>query len=394
MANLFNFLSQNFSASPFDVAKKKARKDPNLVRTLEVLESNPGATPEEIATVLGYRTAQGVTVAGHDVTPDIVRTFFLPRAQQLLQEARAAQTAVMPVTQSQLASASQVPTQTITIPPAGASSSTALQPLSIDDLERETVTLVMNAGTQTTLEKKLRRLTITAFKTFGPFAVLALTIPETVWTFSHLYAALDWTLLVMTWIFSVVLDAGFLAMTNLVADNKENLNTRQQRGHDITQHDRHVVRLQTIAWWIVAVLDSGAQIVFLLVATWGSHVFPVWLTLGLSFGRVIDLGVVMWVVSFAGMELTTNIDRVVSERLEMASGLRKISDATMQAREAQQDARIRMEKKDLELHRDREEADFLADLRRQSYQEVQDLKEESRQKRLSGSSSQSHKQLP
>ncbi len=394
MAKLFDFLARNYTASALDDAKKRVGRDKAMQRVLEILDSNPQATPDDIAAVLGYRTdGQGTVVAGADVSPTIVATRHIPYAQRLLQEAHDAVTSAQQVQQT-----SQQQPQTgplvVNIPAGGLTATPLNAPLTIEDLERETVSMVMNSGTETTWDKKLRRWTISAFKTVGPFGVLGLTIPETVWTFTHIYTAIDPTLTVMTWIFSFVLDFGFLAITNLLAENKDNINKKQIRNQPVEDHDKKVVGLQTAAWWIVAILDSAAQITFLAVATWGSHVFPMWLTLGLSIGRVIDLGVVMWVVSFAGVELTTNIDRVVNERLEMANGVRKLTEATNTVRMVQQEARLKLEENELEMARRREESDFLTDLRRESYVEVRELKEEARMKRLNSPNASSQKKLP
>lgn len=385
MSGLFQFLSGNYTESPLAFAKKQVKKDARMQRVLEILDANASASAEETARVLGYRVVSGAVVAGHDVTPEIVKTYYLPRAQRLLQEAR---DKLLPVvttsTQATAAAQNQAEKEgklVVNVPPPGAQPVPGSDAITIDDIEQENLRLVTNAGTVTTWESRLRRWSISFFKTLGPYLVLLLTIPETIWVFMHIYTALDGWLVFMTWVFAFTLDFGYLAITNLVAANKENLSVKRIRGQIIESHERWVVRKQIAAWWIVAALDSGSQIVFLVVATWGSHVFPLWLTLGLAAGRVIDLGVVMWLVSFAGVELTTKIQQITNERMEMAVGLTKLSEATNVLRDAQQDARIRLEEKQMDLDRKREEADFLADLRRQSYEEIHDLKREARERR-------------
>lgn len=391
MSGLFHFLSKNYTESPLEFAKKRAGKDDHLRRTLEVLDSNPQAGAEDIARVLGYQVVNGKVVAGQNVSPEIVQTYYLPRAHQLLQEARdklvpAVATSGQPAPTSQNQEVKEG-TIVVNVPPPGTQPVAGTNAMTIDDIEQENLHLVINAGAVTTWESKLRRWSISFFKTLGPYFVLLLTIPETIWVFTHIYASVDGWLVFMTWVFAFTLDFGYLAITNLVAANKENLNTKRVRGQPIEAHERLVVRKQTAAWWIVATLDSGSQIVFLVVATWGSHVFPLWLTLGLAMGRVLDLGVVMWLVSFAGVELTTRIQQVVNERMEMAVGLSRLSDATNVLREAQQEARIRLEEKEMDLNRRREETDFLADLRRQSFEEIRELKREAREhhQQISGS---------
>ena len=286
MAGLFDFLSKNYNASPLEEAKKKVRNDQEMHRVLEVLEANPSATSDEVAAVLGYRTdTNGVVTAGRKVTPTIVGARHIPYAKQLLKEAHEAQTlAVVPPQPPQPASGQQSQTGplVINIPAHGDAPVVGNDAITIDDIEAETIKLVMNAGNTKTVEKRLRRATISAFKTFGPFGVLALTIPETVWVFTHIYVTAELTLVLMTWVFSVVLDFGFLAITNLLAENKENINKKQIRGQVIEKHERQTTNKQTAAWWVVAVLDSGSQLIFLLVATWGSKMFPPWLTIGLS----------------------------------------------------------------------------------------------------------------
>lgn len=383
MAELFKFLSRNYTATPLDIAKKRVRGDAQMQRVLEILDTNPEASPEQIAAVLGYHTdANGNVIAGQKVTPTIVGTRHIPYAKRLLQEAR--DTAALVPTQSSAPekkkqSASEQSSDTeplvIDIPGPNGSASDGKEAITLDDIEQETLRLVANAGNNKTLEKRLRRFTVSFFKTFGPFMVLALTIPETVWVFTHIYTVTNWTLILMTWIFSVVLDFGFLAITNMLADNKENLTRKQIRNQVIQAYERRIVARQSAAWWVVAALDSGSQLIFLIVATWGSHLFPVWLTFGLSGGRVLDLGIVMWVVSFAGMELTTKVEEVVSERLEMAEGIKKVSAATDALREAQQEARIHSEQRELDLQRDREEAAFLARLRRDSFTEIHEMRD-------------------
>lgn len=389
MADLFRFLSRNYTATPLDIAKKRVARDAQMQRVLETLDTNPDATPEQVAAVLGYRTdANGNVIAGQKVTPTIVETRHIPYAKRLLQEARDA-AALVPAQSSVPEKGQQRPSGqpsereplVIDIPGPGGSASGGKETLTLDDIEQETLRLVANAGNNKTLEKRLRRFTVSFFKTFGPFMVLALTIPETVWVFTHIFTVVNWTLILMTWIFSVVLDFGFLAITNMLAENKENLTRKQIRNQVIQAYERRIVARQSAAWWVIAALDSGSQLIFLIVATWGSHLFPVWLTLGLSSGRVLDLGIVMWVVSFAGMELTTKIEEVVSERLEMAEGIKKASAATDALRDAQQEAHIRSEQRQLDLQRDREEAAFLAQLRRDSFTEIHEMRDERRSRR-------------
>ena len=75
----------------------------------------------------------------------------------------------------------------------------------------------------------------------------------------------------------------------------------------------------------------------------------------------------------------------MSERLEMAVGIKKVTEATTSLRDAQQDSRIKLEERELELERKREEANFLAGLRRDSFREIHELKEERREQKQLGS---------
>ncbi|MBA2677518.1 MAG: hypothetical protein H0U76_03870 [Ktedonobacteraceae bacterium] len=354
MAKLFNFLAQNYTASPLDAAKKKVKKDPDMQRVLEILDVNPQATEDQVAAVLGYRVdLNGAVIAGRHVTPTIVAARHIPYAQQLLKDAHDAQD--MRVAQTQ---AAQPQTQTgpivINIPGPDATHGVA----NLDDMEAVAIQVVAKANTGISLDNHLKRITIFLFKTFAPFAVLGLTIPESIWVFSHIYSHPDDTLLTLTGIFAVLTDFGYLYLTVLVAMNKEAMFKRQRAGMEVEPHERRAVRIQLVLWWLVAMMDTVAQIVFLYAATKDSTFFDHRLVMVLASIRILSLFTTMFIVSFAGTELMTSVDAASNEQVERANAVGKVMAALGHARLRRQESRALLQRQ-LELQELQRQGDLL-----------------------------------
>src|SRR5450755_956972 len=344
MAKLFEFLAQNYTASPLDLAKKRVRRDKEMQQVLEILDANPEATAAQVAAVLGFQTdAQGNVVAGANVNPDIVATRHLPYAKQLLAEARNSLMPAPAPTQSSQPS-SQDETITINIPgPGGANGNT-----SIDEMESTAIAVVSKANTGISLDNYLKKGTIFLFKTFAPFLVLALTIPESVWVFVHIYSHPDDTLRILTGVFAVLTDFGYLYLTVLLAMNKEAIFKRLRAGMEIEPHEHRAVRLQSLLWWLVAGMDTVAQVVFLYGATKDTTFFDQRLVMVLALVRILSLFITMFIVSFAGTELMTSVDRTANEQVERAHAVGKVLSALGDARIKRQSARAQLQRQ-LEL---------------------------------------------
>ncbi len=216
---------------------------------------------------------------------------------------------------------------------------TELSPMTLDQMEAEALRMVAKANTGIDLHNVLNRVVVFLFKTFAPFAVLVLTIPESMWVFTHLYKNPDAVLVTVTGIFAVLVDFGYLYLTVLLAMNKEALFQRRRAGIEVEAHERWVVRVQTALWWIVAPTDTLAQVVFLYSATKDSTFFAYSLVLVLVAVRVFSLFLTMFVVSFAGTELMTSVDRVANQQVERAKATGRVMDALGMARLARQRAR-------------------------------------------------------
>jgi hypothetical protein len=216
---------------------------------------------------------------------------------------------------------------------------TELSPMTLDQMETEALKMVAKANTGVGLHNLLNHAVVFLFKTFAPFAVLALTIPESIWVFTHLFKNPDGVLVTMTGIFAVLVDFGYLYLTVLLALNKEALFQRRRAGIEVEAHERRAVRVQTILWWIVAPMDTLAQVVFLYSATKDSAFFESSLVLVLVAVRVFSLFLTMFVVSFAGTELMTSVDRVANQQVERAKATGRVMDALGTARLARQRAR-------------------------------------------------------
>jgi hypothetical protein len=354
MAGLFEFLSRNYAATPLEEAKKKVKKDQEMQRVLEVLDANPQATADQVAAVLGYQVDQnGVVIAGQNVTPTVVETRHIPYAKQLLQDAHNAQ-ALATTPNSGAGQSSQSGTIVVNIPGPNAGSDIT----SLDDMEAVALQVVAKANTGISLDNHLKRVTIFLFKTFAPFLVLALTIPESVWVFSHIYSHPDDILIALTGIFAVLTDFGYLYLTVLLAMNKEAMFKRQRAGMEIEPHEARAVRIQSVLWWLVAVMDTVAQVVFLYGATKDSTFFDQRLVMVLAGIRILSLFTTMFIVSFAGTELMTSVDTASNEQVERAQAVGKVMSALGQARLKRQESRALL-RRQIELQELQRQGDLL-----------------------------------
>ncbi len=223
-------------------------------------------------------------------------------------------------------------------PVEGSVTVTEVTEMTLEAMEAEAVSMVMKANTGTGLHNLLNRVVIFLFKTFAPFAVLALTVPESIWVFTHLYTHADQQLTFLTGVFAVLVDFGYLYLTVLLAMNKEAIAQRQRAGVVVEPHERGAVRFQTLLWWFVAPMDTLAQIVFLYSATKDSHFFAYTLVMVLVGVRVFSLFMTMFVVSFAGTELMTSVDRVTNQQIEQANAIGRVMAAMGTSRMVRQRA--------------------------------------------------------
>ena len=322
-------------------ARKHANGDDILEAVLELLYFTPNLQAEDL------QQAGGNRLAGCPL--EELRHRYLPWAQSLIERERARNsTSDQPKeapTSGQLLS--------LPLPEPG---------VNLDDMEQQAITIVLKANTGITLDNRLKRWTITLFKTFGPYAVLALTVPESYWVFSHLFAHLDSALEVMTWLFATLVDLGYTALTVLVAMNKEAMGNRLRAGLAVERHERRAVTLQSWVWWLVAGLDVLAQASFLLAAVQGQHAYDARFVDVLIAARILSLFLTMFIVSFAGTELMTPIDRVTNEQIERAVSVKKVMGALGEARAKQLQARIELEQALATQELQREGYRLLADI--------------------------------
>jgi hypothetical protein len=219
----------------------------------------------------------------------------------------------------------------------------ATAPETLEQMETEALRMVAKANTGGGLPHLLNRVIIFVFKTFAPFAVLFLTVPESIWVFTHLYADPDQTLVTLTGLFAILVDLGYLYLTVLLAMNKEALFQRRRAGIEIEAHEKRAILLQTILWWIVAPMDTLAQVVFLYSATKDSTFFVYGVVMLLVGVRVLSLFLTMFVVSFAGTELMTSVDRVANQQVEQANAAGRVLSALGTARLVRQRARAALQ---------------------------------------------------
>jgi hypothetical protein len=257
----------------------------------------------------------------------------------------------------------------------------SLEELTIDDMEKQAIHIVMSAHSGVTLNAKMKMVVIFLFKTFAPFLVLLLTIPESYWVFTHIYAgsfAQDKVLPVLTGVFAVLVDFGYLYLTVLLELNKEALFKRRRAGLEIEQHEIRAVRLQSVLWWVVASMDVLAQFLFLFSATHGSTFFDQRLILALVCVRVFSLFITMFVVSFAGTELMTNVDVVANEQVERADKVSRVLGALGVARQKQMEAKLKLENMVADQEFKRAGESFLKDMYDDARTDAKRLREQMR----------------
>ena len=326
-----------------DRAKKHVKDDVALQRALEILYFDDAANDADIASEVSK--LQNVHVDANEV-----RLRLRPQALQLIARERAKNTPHV--------SESDATLQTIV---------TEIDSDSIDDMEADAIAVVNKANSKVGAQHALNRGVIFVFKTFAPLAVLLLTIPESIYVFTHIYSHPDDTLRILTGIFAVLVDFGYLYLTVLLAMNKEAMFKRQRAGMEIEAHERKAVRVQSVLWWIVALMDMLAQAVFLYGATQDSTFFAHGLVVALVVVRILSLFLTMFVVSFAGTELMTSIDKITNEQIERANNIGKVLTATGEARLKKQEARQKLERairlQDLQREGDILLAEIYADAR-------------------------------
>jgi hypothetical protein len=360
-----DFFKRRYDESTVLERARKRASDQHLQGTLDILYFHPGASDEEIAREL-------------KLDEQSVRLRLRPQAQRLIDQERARNSGAIvgPVQGAVVAADPDTGPLETTV--------TELAPGSIDEMEAQAIQVVMKANVGVSLDNHLRKAVLFLFKTFAPFAVLSLTIPESIYVFSHIYRHPDQLLSVLTGVFALLVDFGYLYLTVLLAMNKEAIFKRLRAGLEVEPHERRAVSKQTILWWLVAVMDTLAQVVFLYGATKDSAFFPVWLVMTLVGVRILSLFITMFVVSFAGTELMTSVDKTTNEQVERAYAVSKVLSATGKARLQRMEARIKLEQlvADQELRREGEK--FLTDLYADAREEARQLREATRRLRLQG----------
>jgi hypothetical protein len=359
-----------------DRAKKRAKRDPALEHVIESLYYYPNISDQGIVESLEV----------FDIHPSEaeVRMRYRPQALRLIEQERAKNE--VPVT-SISEDGKLIPRQdagkkneevlTTTV--------TEVTPSSIDDLEAEAVQIVMKAQTGITLNAKMKKVIIFVFKTFAPLAVLCLTIPESIWVFTHIYTHLDDWLTWMTGLFATLVDFGYLYLTVLLELNKEAIFKRRRAGLEVESHELKAVRIQAVLWWIVAAADTLAQAVFLYAATHNSTFFDPRLVMVLVCVRILSLFITMFVVSFAGTELMTDVDVAANEQVERAEKVKRVMVALGDARQKQQEARIKLEQMIADQEFRREGEKFLKEMYTDARDEARRQREAARKSRGGGS---------
>jgi hypothetical protein len=324
-----DFFTKKFGEDTVLQRAQKKVKDPMLSRTIEMLYFDSTANDEDVARLL---SDDKITVL-----PMQVKMQLRPRALQLIEQERAKNTVTAVVSAPGGAVAEAQTTQ---------AANTPLAETSIDGLQQQAIHIVMSAHSGVTINAKIKTKIIFIFKTFAPIAVLFLTIPESYWVFIHLYAgdfAADKMLPILTGLFAVLVDVGYLYLTILLEMNKEAIFKRRRAGLEVETHETRAVTTQSILWWLVAGMDVLAQFVFLYSATHNSSFFNSTLVIALAAVRVFSLFLTMFVVSFAGTELMTDVDVVANEQIERAEKVSRILSALGTARQKEQKAKIDLE---------------------------------------------------
>jgi hypothetical protein len=356
-----DFFTKKFSEDTvMERAQKYARRDPLLHQVIEMVYFDPYAKDEDIASAL----SQGQNI----VDASRVKLQLRPRAQQLIDQERAKNNTPTALPKP---GAQDGPPETETLP-------------TIDALEAQAVGIVMSAHSGVTLNAKIKQKVIFLFKTFAPLAVLCLTIPESYWVFTHLYAgefAKDQTLPVLTGVFAVLVDFGYLYLTVLLEMNKEAMFKRRRASLAVEAHEESAVKLQSVLWWAAALMDVLAQFVFLYSATHNSTFFDSRLVMALAGVRVFSLFITMFVVSFAGTELMTDVDVVANEQVERADKVARVLGALGTARERQMRAKLTLENMIADQDLRREGESFLKEMYKDAREDAKRLREEMRRRR-------------
>ncbi|GER88891.1 hypothetical protein KDW_30530 [Dictyobacter vulcani] len=364
-----DFFTKKFGEETVLKRAQKQAKNPALQRTIEILYFEPYATDEDIAQVL----SDGTTV----IDPTAVRLQLRPQAKQLIEQERAKNNVAL----------TPAPTVVTEVTPEAPGNTTVLAETSIDSLQAQAVGIVMSAHSGVTINAKIKTKVIFLFKTFAPLAVLFLTIPESYWVFTHLYAgefAQDKVLPILTGVFAVLVDFGYLYLTVLLEMNKEAMFKRRRAGLEVEGHEKHAVHVQSALWWLVAGMDVLAQFVFLYSATHNSTFFSATLVTALAGVRVFSLFLTMFVVSFAGTELMTDVDVVANEQIERAEKVSRVLSALGTARQKEQKAKIELENmiadQDFRRENERYMKEMYADARENAREDARRAREELRKK--------------
>ena len=355
-----DFFARKFGEETVLKRAQKQTKEKALQHTIEMLYFNPNVSNEEIAKVL----STGSTI----IDATAVKLQLRPRAQQLIDQERAKNNVDPP----QLSGPKSDPV-----------GETILPTTSIDDLETQAVTIMARAHSGVTLNAKIKVKVIFLFKTFAPIAVLFLTIPESYWVFTHLYSdtfAQDKVLPILTGVFAVLVDFGYLYLTILLEMNKEAMFKRRRSGQEVEKHELEAVNIQSVLWWIVAGMDVLAQFVFLYSATHGSTFFDSNLVIALAGVRVFSLFITMFVVSFAGTELMTDVDVVANEQIERADKLSRVLSSLGKARQKVEQSKIDIAQMIEDQERRREDAAFMRELHTSALDDNRRMREELRKK--------------
>ena len=307
-----------------DRAKKRAKSNPALQKVIEVLYFDEQATDEEVA--------QAVSMGSNvEVDASQVKLLYRPQALRLIAQERA-----------KVAPTAQEDRPRLAAPKGDGpidAEAVELEDDSIDAMEAEAVRAVKKAQSGMGLHGWLNKVNIEVFKVAAPYAVLCLTIPESIYVFVHIYTSPNDVLVILTGLFAVLVDFGYLYLTSLLSSNKEAIFRRQRANIEVERHEHRAVRLQSWLWWLVALMDTVAQVVFLYGATKGSTFFSQRIVMVLVAIRVISLFTTMFVLSFAGTELLTRIDKTANDHLERAHQVGRLLTAMGSARLKRQEAK-------------------------------------------------------
>ncbi|MBA2681322.1 MAG: hypothetical protein H0U76_23340 [Ktedonobacteraceae bacterium] len=365
----FDFWKKTYAeATVLERAKGHAKNDVVLQRVIEAVYFNRNASADDLAKVASDAT----TI----VDPTRVKLHLRPQALRLIDLERAKNN-------------EPIPAQAVGPPPAAGPGPVpppvdTLTDPTIDDVTAQAVRAVMHAQTSTTLNTRIKKVALFVFKTFAPLSVLCLTIPESIWVFTHIYTNPDSVQDALAALFAILVDFGYLYLTILVELNKEALFRRRRAGLEIEPYERRAVRLQSLLWWVVAVFDILAQLVYLYSVTRDSLTFDPRLVLLLVVVRILSLFTTMFVVSFAGTELMTDIDIVANQEIERASRIERLLVALGMARHKQLEARQKIENMIADQDLRREGEAYLKDMYADARDEARRQREALRHQRQAG----------